>query len=107
MAGFQDRSVSRPRLHPLGFFGHIRQSLPISCLLLCAIEGWAGVGGTVSGTIKDVSGAVIGSAVVTITNTGTGIKQVVTSDAKGFYSFPSLPIGHYNLEVASANLSAT
>jgi hypothetical protein len=62
----------------------------------------AGVGGSISGTVTDPSGAVIVKASVTVRNNDTGIQQTVATDAKGFYSFPNLSIGHYDLEVASA-----
>jgi hypothetical protein len=66
-----------------------------------AISVWAGVGGSISGTVTDATGGVIPKASVTATNTATGIRQTVITDDKGFYSFPSLPIGHYDLEIES------
>ena len=67
-----------------------------------AVSAWAGVGGSISGTVTDASGGVIPRANVTATNTDTGIKRAVIADAKGFYSFVSLPVGHYDLEVENA-----
>jgi hypothetical protein len=64
---------------------------------------WAGVGGSISGTVKDASGAVVPKAAVTATNTGTGIRQTIATDDMGFYSFEGLPIGRYDLEVATAS----
>ncbi len=64
----------------------------------------AGVGGSISGTVTDISGAVIPKATVTATNIDTGIRQTTASDAKGFYSFPGLPVGHYSLQVDSPGL---
>ena len=78
-----------------------------SCFLdagLVSVVGpihWAGVGGSIAGTVRDPSGAVIPKATVTATNTATGIRQTAATDDKGFYSFPSLPIGHYDLEITS------
>ena len=66
-----------------------------------AVDSWAGVGGSISGTVTDSSGAVVAKATVTATNTDTGIHQTTATDDKGFYSFPNLPIGHYELGVAS------
>ena len=71
----------------------------LPCLL--AVDSWAGVGGTISGTVTDSSGAVVVKATVTATNADTGISQTTATDDKGFYSFPNLPIGHYELAVAS------
>ncbi|HKN59681.1 MAG TPA: carboxypeptidase-like regulatory domain-containing protein, partial [Candidatus Acidoferrales bacterium] len=68
---------------------------------LLALAVWAGVGGSISGTVKDPSGAVIPRATVAATNADTGIRRTVTTDANGAYSFPGLPIGRYDLDVAS------
>jgi len=67
-----------------------------------AASAWAGVGGSISGTLTDQSGAVVPRASVSVTNTDTGIRQSIAADDKGFYSFPNLPVGHYDLEIASA-----
>ncbi|MGB9067970.1 MAG: carboxypeptidase regulatory-like domain-containing protein [Candidatus Acidiferrales bacterium] len=53
----------------------------------------------ISGTVKDASGAVVGSAEITVTQTSTGFTRGATSDANGVYSLPSLPLGPYRLEV--------
>jgi hypothetical protein len=74
----------------------------LAALPLLAIVAWAGVGGSISGTVKDASGAVVPGAKVAATNTETGLRQAVTTDEKGSYSFPSLPIGNYNVDVSSA-----
>ena len=66
-----------------------------------AVSAWAGVGGSISGTVTDPSGGVISRATVIAINTGTGIRQSIATDNKGFYSFASLPVGRYDLEVAS------
>ena len=87
----------------LGRLGRITFWLSVAFLMFFAIGTWAGVGGSISGTVTDRSGGTIAKARVTATNTDTGIRQTVASDDKGFYSFPSLPIGHYDLEVASAD----
>ena len=54
-----------------------------------------------AGTVTDASGGVVPQATVTATNTDTGIRQTVATDHKGFYSFASLPIGRYDLEIAT------
>ncbi|MGA9075511.1 MAG: carboxypeptidase-like regulatory domain-containing protein, partial [Candidatus Sulfotelmatobacter sp.] len=60
---------------------------------------WAGVGGSISGTIKDPSGAAIAQSAVSLVNTGTGARQSATTDGRGTYTFPVLPIADYVLEV--------
>jgi Carboxypeptidase regulatory-like domain/TonB dependent receptor len=68
----------------------------------CAIVTLAGVGGRISGTVKDASGAVVPKASVSLTNTGTGMRQTLTTDDKGVFAFLDVQVGHYDLEVASA-----
>ncbi len=66
-------------------------------LLSFAADSSAGVGGSVSGTVNDASGAVIPGAVSKAANLETGIERQVTTDARGFYSFLGLPVGRYDI----------
>src|SRR5512132_3761304 len=59
--------------------------------------------GTLTGTVKDTSGAVIPGVSVTARNTATNVSTTVVSDQSGVYTIPLLPPGNY--EVA-AELSA-
>jgi Carboxypeptidase regulatory-like domain/TonB dependent receptor len=68
-------------------------------LLLAAMATWAGITGSISGLVKDPSGAVITGAHVTAIQTQTGIRTETVTDSKGFYSFPTLAIGTYDVEV--------
>src|SRR5665213_1932813 len=54
--------------------------------------------GSIFGTLKDPSGAVIPGGVITVTNTAQGIQTKTMTDDKGNYNFPSLTVGRYNLE---------
>jgi hypothetical protein len=53
------------------------------------------VTGTIIGQITDSTGAVMPGTTVTLTNTGTGLVRVITTDANGEYTAPSLPTGTY------------
>jgi hypothetical protein len=71
------------------------------CVFLCLMTAaWAGVGGTISGTVRDSSGAAIAGASITLLNTGTGARETKTTDNRGVYIFPVLPVGNYVLEVS-------
>jgi hypothetical protein len=76
----------------------LRLILSLALIPFLIMGAWAGTGGSISGTVKDSSGAVVPKAAVTATDTNTGIRQTTTTDSKGFYSFPSLPVGLYDLE---------
>jgi len=62
---------------------------------------WAVSGGRVSGTVRDLSNAVIPKATVKATNSETGAAQQMTTDSKGAYSFPDLPVGRYEIVIES------
>src|SRR5258708_7174170 len=55
------------------------------------------VGGSLSGAIKDPSGAVVPGVTVTATNTTLGTIFTTTTDGQGLYSFPKLPVGRYDV----------
>ena len=54
--------------------------------------------GTIIGTLKDTSGAVIPRATVTIINQETGRQEVATTDLEGRYTSVPLPPGQYRAE---------
>jgi hypothetical protein len=59
--------------------------------------------GSIAGTVKDPSGAVVPNADVTLTNTDkNAIIRTVQTDASGNFSAPLLPIGHYSVTVGAA-----
>ncbi|PYX23530.1 MAG: TonB-dependent receptor, partial [Acidobacteria bacterium] len=78
---------------------HIRLTT-LAFLIFVSTFTWASITGSVSGVVTDSSGAVIANAQVVAIDTQTGIRTSVTTDAKGFYSFPSLPVGTYDLEIS-------
>ncbi len=57
------------------------------------------VGGTISGTVADPSGAVIPNAVVVVHNQDTGTQRTLTTNTSGSYSAPSIPVGTYLVTV--------
>lgn len=57
------------------------------------------VGGTISGTVADSSGAVIPNAVVVVHNQDTGTQRTLTTNTSGSYSAPSIPVGTYLVTV--------
>ena len=69
-------------------------------LFLVSTFAWASITGSISGVVTDASGAVVAGAQVVAIDTQTGVKTTVTTDAKGFYSLPALPVGTYDLEVS-------
>lgn len=79
-------------------FGIRHLQIPALVLALAFAQiAQASITGTISGTVRDPSGAVIPSATVLALNTQTGVRQTATTDSRGFYSFPELPIGTYEV----------
>ncbi|HEY4355244.1 MAG TPA: TonB-dependent receptor [Acidobacteriaceae bacterium] len=52
---------------------------------------------TISGTVKDSSGAVVPEAMVVVLDQDTGISRTIKSDSHGHYSVPALPLGNYRV----------
>ncbi|MGC1359992.1 MAG: carboxypeptidase-like regulatory domain-containing protein [Silvibacterium sp.] len=69
--------------------------------LTLAATGWSQiVGGSISGTVRDTTGAVIPGATVQIRNVETGASRTLTSDGEGRYAAPSVPVGSYSVSAA-------
>ena len=62
----------------------------------------ASVTATMSGTVTDPTGAVIPGATVAAHNTDTGIDSSTQTNAQGYYSFPALPTGKYQVTIKAA-----
>ena len=61
--------------------------------------------GTIVGTVTDPSGAVVPNAKVALVEEGTSASRAVTSDAQGYYVFPSLRPSTYSLTVDAAGFA--
>src|SRR5579872_6231553 len=78
------------------FFGFL------ACLFLAIMPATLmgqGTGGraSISGTVTDPTGAVVGGVSVTALDTGNGLSTTVATNSSGGYVLPLLPVGTYNL----------
>jgi len=55
--------------------------------------------GTIRGTVKDPSGAVVPGAEITVTLLGTDTNRTVPTDKDGDYEIAELAVGHYSLAI--------
>ena len=79
---------------------HIQRLCTLALLFVLGISvAHASITGSISGTVTDATGAVIPGASVTAHNTGTGIDTTAKTSAQGFYSFPALPVGKYEVSI--------
>jgi Carboxypeptidase regulatory-like domain/TonB dependent receptor len=60
---------------------------------------WAAADGSLSGTLQDQRGAVVSGATITLVNIALKSEYKAVSNGQGFYSFPTLPVGHYDLTI--------
>src|SRR5260370_11719495 len=62
-------------------------------------------GATLSGLVKDTSGAIVPNASISIKNSATGETREVTTNASGFYSAPNLLPGNYDVAVTATGFT--
>ena len=79
--------------------------LLLCVLLLTSQKGRAQTTSAISGAVTDGTGAAVPAAIVTATNTGTGIQFHTIADSDGIYHITQLPPGSYSMEVTSAGFS--
>ena len=63
--------------------------------------------GTVVGAVADATGAVVGGATVTLTDTATNSARSTTTNGAGRYTFVDVNPGIYNLSVSKAGFSTS
>jgi hypothetical protein len=63
------------------------------------------VGATLSGTVRDASGAAVPNAQVSIKNTATGVSRGLSADSVGFYTAPNLLPGNYDVTFSAAGFT--
>jgi hypothetical protein len=74
----------------------------IVVLVGLSVALWAAANGSLSGTLVDPSGAVVPGAKITLVNTALNSEYKAISNGRGFYSFPTLPVGHYDVAIEAA-----
>src|SRR5713101_730691 len=71
----------------------------VFALTVFAVSLWAGVGGSISGTVTDSQGALVSGSRVTVINGATNLRQTMATDSRGIYSFRELYVGTYEVHV--------
>ncbi len=81
-----------------------------ACALLLLLTAFAYAqsdNSTISGIVKDQTGAAVPGAQVTVTNESTGFERQVTSNERGFYTVTNIPPGYYSIKVGLAGFKTT
>jgi len=60
---------------------------------------------TISGTVTDPTGASVVGALVTARDVDRGVIRTTKTDAAGFYNFPNLPVGNYEVSAEAKGFS--
>jgi hypothetical protein len=68
------------------------------CLLLSYLT-YAADGGSVSGTVTDQTGGRMPGVPISIRDTATGGQRTTVTSTDGFYAFPTLSVGSYDIEI--------
>src|SRR5215469_18164181 len=89
----------------LSRFSNKQRVFFVTAIILIATAAFAAVGGSISGTVKDTTGGVIPGALLTLTNSALGSQFKTTADSQGLFSFPSLPVGRYELTIEAAGFT--
>ncbi len=72
----------------------------IVCATLCSsVALGQSTFGTVLGTVKEPSGAVVGGAKVALSNTGTNAERSTITDQSGNFQFTNVEVGSYSLTI--------
>lgn len=72
---------------------------------LCLASGLAvhaQTAATITGEVKDSSGAVVPNATITATNTGTSAERVTATSTAGIYTIPDLVPGNYSVKAVAS-----
>ena len=81
-----------------------------SCFILAAVCLLAGTAraqntGTITGTVKDASGAIMPGATITAKHVETGLTRTAQTDSSGNYTIPSVPIGAYEVTAEASGFN--
>ncbi len=69
-------------------------------MFVAAVSQAQSIQGSIQGTVRDTSKAVIPSATVTLTSNDEGTSRTTQSNSSGDYEFVDVTAGHYTLEVS-------
>src|SRR6266498_3081213 len=78
----------------------LKLSVCLSLFALLATAAWGqGIFATLTGVVTDPSQSVVSSAKVTLRDVGSGSVRETVTNADGYYTFASVPVGTYALRV--------
>jgi len=95
----------------LAVLGNMPQQVPVASPTMAAVSAATSVqdatAGSIQGSTRDVSNALIPGVTMTITSVDTGLKRTSTTNDVGRYSFSALPPGTYTLTATLSGFAPT
>ena len=88
----------------------MRFALKLSCLILLAsfvttLAFGQVEAGSIAGTVKDATGAVVPGATVKVKNVSTGLERTAQTGSVGQYTIPALTAGTYEVSITSGSFA--
>jgi hypothetical protein len=98
-----DRVVAVPRWirESISRSAVVRLVLALTLVLSCGVARAQFDNGSITGTLRDASGAVVANATVTIRNVATGVSSTLTTNQDGAYQALALIPGTYAVEASA------
>jgi hypothetical protein len=87
-------------------FASLLMLLVLAALLLAPSISFAQMGGAITGTVIDSSGAVVPNAKIILKNQASGDLRNTVSNDVGFFNFASVGIGTYTVRIEAASFKA-
>src|SRR5947208_37675 len=81
-------------------------NLVVFLLFFQAVAAAQTTTGSIAGTVKDSSGAVVPNAAITLKNLDTGDTRRAVTDASGRYTAPQLRLGRYEVSAEAAGFQS-
>jgi Carboxypeptidase regulatory-like domain/TonB dependent receptor-like, beta-barrel len=76
----------------------------VAAAACCSMASAQSGAGSIQGTVKDQTGAVIPGATITVTNHATNVKSTTKSNSVGFYQVPGLFTGTYTVSATARGM---
>jgi hypothetical protein len=80
--------------------------LPLILVLFLGHSPAQTTNGLITGTVTDLSGAVVPDVQVTVTNVGTSLTRNTTTNNNGAYILPQMPPGIYKIDISKSGFAS-
>ena len=101
MKQMQKESLSRTRFFSASLLSACLLAAPVAAVLTVPASAQV-ITSTLSGTVTDVTGAVVRGAAITLTNTLTHDKRSGKSNGSGFFTFAGVNSGDYTVTITAS-----